>query len=80
MARYFFGLRGGQDLDDPGGLAFEHELDTFRAAERLAAELSLIRPELQGRTCVIVSSDASDSTYFVSIGSPDPDDTGAEPS
>ncbi len=80
MARYFFGLCGGQNLDDPGGLAFEHELDAFRAAERLAAELSCIRPQLQGSTCVIVTSDASDSTYCVSIGSADSDATTAAPS
>lgn len=80
MARYFFGLRGGQNLDDPGGLPFEDELDAFQAAERLAAELALIRPELQGSTCVILTSDASASTYCVSIDSADSDDASAAPS
>jgi len=80
MARYFFGLRGGQDLDDPGGLPFEHERDAFRAAERLADELSLIRPQLQGRTSVIVTSDAGETTYCVGIGSANSDDTSVAPS
>ena len=38
MRRYYFSLRGGQNIDDSGGLAFETDLDAFHAARRLATE------------------------------------------
>lgn len=40
MARFYFNLAGKQNVDDPGGLAFEDELQAFRAAERLAKDLA----------------------------------------
>ncbi|WP_156945003.1 hypothetical protein [Bradyrhizobium sp. Ec3.3] len=35
MARFYFNLEGKQNVDDPGGLAFENDLQAFRAAQRL---------------------------------------------
>ena len=55
MGRFFFDLQGAQNAKDPTGLAFETELDAFRAAQRLAWELSRTRPNLRGSTCVVVT-------------------------
>ena len=40
MGRFFFDLQGAQNANDPTGLVFETELEAFRAAQRLATELS----------------------------------------
>jgi hypothetical protein len=68
MARFFFDLQGTQNTDDPAGLPFETELDAFRAAQRLAAELCTARPSLRGHSWVVVSRerDAGDA-YYVSV-------------
>jgi hypothetical protein len=50
MGRFFFDLQGAQNARDPTGLPFESELDAFRAAQRLAAELWKTRPE--ARQCL----------------------------
>ena len=53
MGRFFFDLQGRHNASDPTGLVFETELGAFRAAQRLAAELSSARPNLRGSTCVV---------------------------
>jgi hypothetical protein len=55
MGRYYFGLQGAQNTCDPGGVAFENDLEAFRAASRLAAELAAARPKLRGNTCVVLT-------------------------
>jgi len=40
MARFYFNLEGKQNVDDPGGLAFESELQAFRAAQPPSKGLS----------------------------------------
>jgi hypothetical protein len=55
MNRFFFGLQGGQNTDDKHGLLYGNGLQAFRAAERLASELSHLRPVLRGNTCVLVA-------------------------
>src|SRR6202165_730772 len=55
MARFFFDLQGTQNANDPTGLPFENELDAFRAAQRLAAELWSTRPRLRGNSWVVAS-------------------------
>ena len=68
MGRFFFDLQGRQDARDPTGLPFETELDAFRAAQRLAAELSRTRPNLRGTTWVAVVTRKRDGdTYYVSV-------------
>ncbi len=62
MRRFFFDLQGTQNASDPTGSAFETELDAFRAAQRLAAELSSTRPDLRGSTWVVVGSEAGGGT------------------
>ena len=64
MGRFFFDLQGRQDATDPTGLAFETELDAFRAAQRLAAEL---RPNLRGNTWVVVTRKKDGEAYYVSV-------------
>ena len=54
MGRFFFDLQGRQDARDPTGLPFETELDAFRAAQRLAVELSSASPNLRGNTWVAI--------------------------
>jgi hypothetical protein len=67
MVRFFFDLRGIQNANDPTGLPFENELDAFRAAQRLAAELWSIRPDLRGTTCVVVTRKRDGDAYYVSV-------------
>jgi Domain of unknown function (DUF6894) len=67
MGRFFFDLQGAQNANDPTGLAFETELDAFRAAQRLAAELSSTRPNLRGSTCVVVTRKGVGDVYYVSV-------------
>jgi hypothetical protein len=67
MGRFFFDLQGQQNVNDPAGLAFETELDAFRAAQRLAAELSSTRPNLRGNTCVVVIHRRDGDAYYVGV-------------
>jgi hypothetical protein len=60
-------LQGIQNVNDPTGLAFETELDAFRAGQRLAAELSSTRPNLRGSTCVVVTRRDVGDAYYVSV-------------
>ena len=48
-------------------MAFETELDAFRAAQRLAWELSRTRPNLRGSTCVVVTLKGAGDAYYVSV-------------
>lgn len=67
MARFFFNLEGGQNTEDPGGFAFETEIDAFRAAERFATELGSRRPTLRGNTCVVVTRNDRREVYYVGV-------------
>jgi hypothetical protein len=67
MQRFFFDLQGTQNASDPTGLAFETELDAFRAAQRLAAELSSTRPNLRGSTFVVVIRKGVGDAYYVNV-------------
>ena len=67
MGRFFFDLQGAQNASDPTGSAFETELDAFRAAQRLAAELSSTRPDLRGSTWVVVTRKSDGDAYYVSV-------------
>jgi len=67
MARFFFDLQGAQNASDPTGLPFETDLDAFRAAQRLAAELWSTRPSLRGSTWVVVTRKRDGDAYYVSV-------------
>jgi hypothetical protein len=68
MARFFFDLEGKHNASDPTGLPFDTELDAFRAAQRLAAELWSTRLHLRGNTWVAVMPRKRDSeAYYVSV-------------
>lgn len=67
MARFYFNLAGKQNVDDPGGLAFEDELQAFRAAERLAKDLASAQPLLRGTTCVVVTRRDRGEAYYVGV-------------
>ena len=63
MGRFFFDLQGRHNASDPTGLVFETELGAFRAAQRLAAELSNARVNLCGSTCVEVTQRGIGDTW-----------------
>jgi len=67
MARFLFDLQGTQTANDPAGLPFETDLDAFRAAQRLAAELWSTRPSLRGNTWVVVTRKRDGDAYYVSV-------------
>jgi hypothetical protein len=67
MKRFFFDLEGESNVSDPGGLLFYSELDAFRAAQRLAAELADSRPDLRGKASVVVASRREHNYCYVPI-------------
>ena len=68
MSRFFFDLQGAQNVNDPTGLSFETELDAFRAAQRLAAEIWKTRPQLRGNTWIaVVTRKREGEAYYVSV-------------
>ncbi|RXH38732.1 hypothetical protein XH99_00275 [Bradyrhizobium nanningense] len=67
MARFYFNLEGKQNVDDPGGLAFENEPQAFRAAQRLATDLASVKPALRGKTCVVVTRKDRLESYYLSV-------------
>jgi hypothetical protein len=67
MDRFFFDLEGEHGASDPTGLPFENELDAFRAAQKLAAEIGDIRPNLCGNTWIAVMSRKRGEAYYVSV-------------
>jgi hypothetical protein len=50
MKRFFFNLEGAQNINDPLGLVYAGDLEAFQAAQRLARDLSKVRPQLHGNT------------------------------
>lgn len=67
MGRYYFDIHGAQNTPDPGGLAFENDLEAFQAAKRLAAELAVARPTLRGNTCVVLTRRGADDLYCICV-------------
>ncbi|UPJ47908.1 hypothetical protein IVB30_32735 [Bradyrhizobium sp. 200] len=67
MARFYFNLEGKQNVYDPAELAFDNELQAFRAAERLAKDLAIAQPPLRGTTCVVVTRRDRGEAYYVSV-------------
>ena len=67
MKRFFFNLQGTQNTTDPVGLLYDSDKDAFRAAQRLARDLSQLRPHLHGNTCVVITREDADDLYSVSV-------------
>lgn len=67
MPRFFFGLLGGKNIEDPWGLPLHNELVAFRAGQKLAEEISNVRPQLQGNTCVVISRNDKREAYYIGI-------------
>jgi hypothetical protein len=67
VGRYYFGLQGAQNTYDSGGLEFESDFEAFQAARRLATELAAIRPNLRGRTCVVITRKGSEDLYCIGV-------------
>lgn len=70
MARFFFDLQGARNTHDPGGLPFDSDLDAFRAAQKLAEELSRAQPDMRGNTCVVVTRNDGGDAFYVSVERP----------
>jgi hypothetical protein len=67
MKRFFFNLQGTQNINDPLGLLYASDLEAFRAAQKLASDLSKVRPNLHGNTCVVIARKDVDDLYLISI-------------
>jgi hypothetical protein len=67
MGRFSLTCKAHKNASDPTGLAFESERDSFRAAQRLAAELSSTRLNLRGSTCVVMIRKGVGDAYYVSV-------------
>jgi hypothetical protein len=79
MPRFYFNLIGSKSVSDKHGLLFSDVQFAADVAERLAAELFAVRPELRGTASVLMlDGRRSDLTYCVAIA-PDPVRVGARP-
>jgi hypothetical protein len=68
MPRFNFDLVGACAVHDRHGLIFADCQVAARFADDLAAELSIIRPELRKNACVVMTDQADhELTYCVSI-------------
>ena len=72
MHRFYFDLVGTKPVSDRHGLLFGHPQFAAHFAERLAADLFAVRPELRGAASVVMIDEQRGSlTYCVAIA-PDP--------
>jgi hypothetical protein len=68
MPRFNFDLVGACAVQDRHGLIFADCRLAARFADELAAELSVIRPELRNAACVVMTDQERDTlTYCVAI-------------
>lgn len=68
MPRFNFDLVGACAVHDRHGLIFADCRLAGRFADELAAELSVIRPELRNTACVVMTDEGRDKlTYCVAI-------------
>jgi hypothetical protein len=67
MKRFFFNLQGTQNIGDPLGLLYASDLEAFRVAQRLASDLSKVRHNLHGNTCVVFARKDVDDLYLISF-------------
>jgi hypothetical protein len=67
VPRFYFQLEGAEKVKDTQGSSYEQPIEAFKAAEKLAKDISETRPQLRGTTCVIVTQRDRDDLYCVSI-------------
>jgi hypothetical protein len=68
MRRFYFDLVGSRLVSDEHGLLFRDLRFAAHFAERLAADLFTVRPELRGTACVVMSDKRrSDVIYCIAI-------------
>jgi hypothetical protein len=68
MPRFHFDLLGDFSAKDPGGMPFADCGQAARFADRLADELSVLRPELVGKASVVMTDKCPNLlTYCVAI-------------
>jgi hypothetical protein len=69
MPRFNFDLVGACPVQDRHGLIFADDEVAARFADGLAADLSIIRPELRKNASVVMTDQRRDGlTYCVAIG------------
>ena len=69
MPRFNFDLVGTRTVHDHRGLLFTDCQVATHFADNMAAELSVIRPELRENACVMMTDEHRDElTYCVAIG------------
>ncbi len=68
MHRFYFDLVGPKSVSDQHGLLFRDLRFAAHFAERLAADLFTVRPELRGTASVVMIDESRrDLTYCVAI-------------
>jgi len=71
MPYFYFDLVIGRECLDQGGMILENLEAAVDRADRLAWELSIIRPELKSKSCAVrVTDDDDKEIYRRSISSP----------
>ncbi len=88
MPRFNFDLAGPRPVTDRQGMIFQDCYIAGRFAAKLAAELSIVRPDLREKASVVMTDEGRNAiTYCVAIGTPqttplrasrDPDSTNIE--
>jgi hypothetical protein len=80
MPRFNFDLVGACAVQDRHGLIFADRRRAARFADELAAELSIIRPELRNAACVVMTDQERETlTYCVAIDASRPSrDSGSQ--
>jgi hypothetical protein len=67
MRRFYFDLVGSITVSDDHGLLFRDLPFAAHVAERLAADLFAVRPELRGTTSVVMIDEDRSDVYCVAI-------------
>jgi hypothetical protein len=67
MKRFFFNVCGSCNIRDELGIRFESELGAFREAQRLAQDLSEVRPLLGGKAWISLTQEGSWEMYCIGI-------------
>lgn len=64
MPYYYFDLVIGEEFKDQGGMILEDTQIAFDKADCLAAELSIVRPELRSRGCTVRVTDGENKELY----------------
>lgn len=67
MKRFFFHLCAPRDVEDRCGMLFDNELQAFRAAQKLARAIAMVRPALSGKAWISLTNDRSADAYCVGV-------------